>query len=727
MMNDPQQQGFDAAQEGAPPPRRRRGTFKLALLLLVFVAGFGVIAARLFTVQVIEGDDLRARAKRQYESRIELAADRGRIFDSKGKEIATTLRKMSIAVDPGMLENPLPICRALDSLTGRPDSVYLERISQSDSRFVWLGRALDRAEFSSLASNEDPGLIRRWEAGRQYAYGTLAAQIVGFTNVDNHGLSGIELRWDTVLRGRPGYVVMQRDGRGVSRRKPDLPVIEPLKGHDIRLTLDMDIQGVVESELRQGVRAAEAESGTAVAIDPNTGAILAMASWPSFNPNNIATATAENARNRAITDMYEPGSTFKLVTAAALIEEDVVHSPDSVDGLGGSMRIADDHVIRDEVPLNRVTFAEAVEHSSNVVFASLVDSIRSDKFYKYVRDFGFGIYTGVDLPGEVRGILKKPRSFDHTTKSFMAYGYELAATALQIVNAYAVVANDGVMMRPYIVASVTDSDGDEVYSMQPQRIRRVIRSETAQELSGLLRGVVDHGSGSLARVPGLSIAGKTGTAQQLEEGGYSKRNYTASFVGFFPVESPRIALIIMLDKPRRGYYGGRVSAPIFQRIARRLVAAGLIEVPDPSLIAAAEPLDSLELETSPLVRVPDIRGLEVDEARTMLQQHGLRLESDYREGIVLTQDPSAGSTLEPGSIVQTRLHSTIVTAHSDSLPVLTQLHKVRPDVRGMTLRRALNLMHAARVKTRVEGSGKVVRQEWSRDGSSCLLICSSGN
>ncbi len=708
-----------AGGSGGPTPGR---PYKLLILLALFVAGFAAVAARLFTVQIVDGADYRERARKQYEARLPLAADRGSIYDRNDNEIATTVLKLSIAVDPKVVQHPERICRVLDSLTAKSAESYLAKIRQASGSFVWLERALDGVEYSSLADMDDPGLIRRWESSRHFAYGTLASQVVGFTNVDNKGLSGIELHWDSLLHGTPGYAIVQRDGRGNKRRKPDLPTIPPRKGSSIILTLDMNVQGIVESELRAGVLNAEAESGTAIGIIPATGEILAMASYPTFNPNDISTASDELARNRSITDMYEPGSTFKVVSAAALLEEELLSEVDTVDGHSGALEMHE-HVIRDEVALGRVSFTDAVVHSSNIVFAEQVRNITADRFYKYVRDFGFGIYLGLDLPGEVRGRVLKPREFDPSTKSFMAYGYGLAATALQIVNAYATVANEGVMMKPYIVSALRNEEGDNSLEVEPQTIRRVIRPEVARALTRLLCQVVERGSGKEARVAGLAIAGKTGTAQQLRDGAYSKRDYTASFAGFFPADQPELALIVMLNKPRRGYYGGKVAAPIFRQIARRLVSAGLIEAPPPDEALADAPAGD-SASGVPLVRVPDIRGLAAADARALLHRSGLRIVTDFRDGIVQEQQPLPGAELEKGREVQALLRSSLVTARADSSPALLRLHDRRPDVRGMTLRRALNILHAARVKVRVQGSGVVRKQRWQEGAEAlCLLEC----
>lgn len=685
---------------------------KLRLLFALFLLGFLVVLGRLFYIQVIKSREYREQARKQYESTVTLAAHRGDIFDRNGNLIANTSQKLSVAVDPNMVEQPELICSLISLLTGKPAEEYLLKIQTAHSSFVWLERAIDNATLSPLDTLHDAGLIRVNEPRRKYLNGSLAAQLLGFTDVDNKGVSGIELQLDTLLRGANGFMTIQRDGRGKKRPAPDLPYIAPRHGKSLELTLDMQIQGIVESELKRGVLDADAESGTVIAMCPATGEILAMASYPTFDPNNLATSSAEIIRNRAITDMYEPGSTFKLITAAALLEDQKISQNDTVDAHGGTFTMKD-YTITDAHPMGKITFAKAIEQSSNIAFATLSPRLPNDKFYKYSRDFGFGIFLGIDMPGEVRGILKKPREFDATTKMFMAYGYQLAATSLQIVNAYATVANGGVMMKPYIVKKLLEENHDEIQKFEPQRIRRVISEATAHTLTELFCGVVERGTGYSARVNGLRIAGKTGTAQQLVGGKYSKQNYTASFVGYFPADKPEIAMVVMLDKPRKGYYGSQVSAPIFQAIAQRIVSASLISVPDnqaPAQIAS----EKQDRQTS---EVPDVRGLNSDEAREILHRAGLRLQTTGNTGIVIEQTPPPGAWIEKGNEVSVK---TKERKQEDEATT----NNPRPDVRGMTLRRALNILHSAHVEVRILGSGVVVNQHWEQEKELvCILEC----
>jgi cell division protein FtsI (penicillin-binding protein 3) len=734
----------------------RKMSRKVKFVFIVCLCGFLAIAARLFIIQVLQADAYREMARRQYESKIRLAAERGNIYDRKRRLVATTVEKLSIAVDPRMLQNAGHVCSVLSSVTGRPAEEYMAKIRAEKGAFVWLERTIDSPASvltSQLDSLTDDGLIKIREPRRSFAYGSLASQILGFTDAENKGASGIELAWDSLMAGRSGFMYLQRDGRGKKRTSPDQPALQPQAGKSLVLTIDMDMQSIAESELQQGVQAAAAESGAVIIIQPSTGAVLAMASSPTFNPNQLSGATADLTRNRCVTDMYEPGSTFKLVTAAALINEGRITPETPVnanpDQLPRGVNIKDEH------PLEIVPFYRSMEMSSNIVMATLAQRIPSPKFYKYVRDFGFGIYTGIDLPGEVRGIVKRPHEFDATTKMYMAHGYELAATPLQIVNAYAAVANQGIMMRPYLVQSVVESDGTEVQNFQPQKIRTVITPETAQKLTTMFCGVVERGTGSSARIQGLSIAGKTGTAQKLRDGRYSKVDYTASFAGFFPAEKPEVAMLVMLHNPRNGIYGSQVSAPIFQKIAQKLVSSGLVSTGGSSAtlpVAASgdapsvssspsspnatsnSALNSSSNSSPPVASgassaaaqqnqqpaiVPDLRGLPYNDALETAKDAGYTLKANVVGGVIQDQKPKAGSPLAFGGTITATTTQPDITV--DALP-----NKNIPSVQGMTLRRALTLLHAANIKTKVIGQGSIIVRQEFKDGREpvCTLYCS---
>lgn len=657
------------------------------------------ILGRLFWVQVIEGARYRDLAKKQYESRVPLRAERGRIMDRSGLDLATMMKTTSFAADPTMVEHPEMCAQWLASTTGETARTYLDKLSSAEGRFVWLARGVNTASFPVLDTIRDRGLIRVSEPKRSFTHGPLACQLIGTTDVDNNGLSGLELQYDELLRGQSGFVVMQRDGRGRLRPGVDPEREAPRNGQGLQLTIDLEMQRVAEQELARGVQESGASSGTVIAIEPSTGEILAMASYPSFDPARLDKASNDAIRIRAITDQYEPGSTMKAITAAALLEERAMAPDDKVDGGDGVMMLQGGLSIRDDHPVGQTTFRGALEQSSNVVFATISRKLDDRVYYKYVRDFGFGILSGIDLPGEVRGKLKRPNEFDASTKTYMSFGYEMSATALQMLNAYATIANHGVLMQPHVVKSVRTSDGVVIHEIKPQQIRRVVSEQTAHLLTDMLVGVVERGTGQQARIPGVRIAGKTGTAQQLSSGEYSRKNYTASFVGYYPAEKPRVAMIVMLDRPITSIYGGTAAAPIFRRIVQKTMTMLQLDAGTQKHIAASAELDT--------VIVPDVRGLNVSTADPVLKRLGLRSAPMVDSGLILRQYPSAGSRIERGSVIK---------LEAPSLDAWGQ----HPDVSGFSLRRAITVLHAAGYEVKIKGSGNVVRQEWS--GTTCTLI-----
>ncbi|MBL8000050.1 MAG: penicillin-binding protein 2, partial [Candidatus Kapabacteria bacterium] len=508
----------DAPQAPKPAPFSPKNfPWRLRIIALLIVAGFLAVLVRLFYIQILRGADLREKARKQYEAKIELRAERGKILDRNGTIIAETIQSASFAADPKMLEHSDDVIALLARCSGIEAGVLKAKVEAARSRnFVWLARGLNVNAVSMLDSITDPGFIRLSEPRRNYVHGSMAAQLIGCTDVDNRGLAGIELALDSLLRGQSGIAVMQRDGRG--RMRPGVNnIVQPAQhGHNVQLTLDAELQQIVEYELRTGIEKSRAVSGTAIALNPATGEVIALASYPVYDPNVMGVQRSADAmRLRAITDMYEPGSTFKLVTSAIALEQKSISPETMVDGLNGEMRFSDGSVITDHEPMSTVTLTEALEKSSNIVFAKLAHAQQNATLYRYTRNFGFGIPTGFDIPGEVRGLLKKPNEFDRSTKLFMGFGYQLAATALQMANCYAAIANNGVLMRPYIVKSITDANGKTLLETQPQSVRRVVSAATAQTLRSMFTSVVERGTGMEAKVRGLTIAGKTGTAQNI--------------------------------------------------------------------------------------------------------------------------------------------------------------------------------------------------------------------
>ncbi|MGE5480194.1 MAG: penicillin-binding transpeptidase domain-containing protein [Chloroflexota bacterium] len=686
-------------------PAKRKKFWKFWLLMALINVGFLVILARLFYVQIVRHEEYSSRARRQHEMRVTLGARRGAIYDREGRLLASTVECVSVAADPTLLKNPGRVASAVAKASGKDRAALLAKIRAARGSFVWLARGLDLDRGDALKALDDPGLIIISEAKRKLCYGPVGAQIIGFTDIDSRGLSGVELAWDSLLRGSNGYMIMNRDGLGRLRPAGDLPIIPASDGASVRLTLDIELQRIVEYELKEAVLSTGSVAGTVVALEPSSGEVLAMASYPGYDPNTGGNMTADAIRIRAITDTYEPGSTFKLITTAAAMEEGLVRPEDKFNGFNGEFHLAD-VVIRDVHPLGVVTFKEALDQSSNIILSTVASRIPDYKFYKYIRDFGFGITLGIDLPGEVTGKILKPEEMLPASKRYMGFGYGIAATPLQMANAYSSIANNGNLMKPYIVKNVSRSDGTSLFNAKPGLIRKVISDATNNKIVPLFTSIVNNGTGKSARIEGIEIAGKTGTTQQLVAGSYSKRHYTASFVGFFPANKPRIAMLVVLDQPSAGsYYGGATAAPVFRNIALRYLSSS------PTALASTQS----RLNGSGRIIMPNLVGMKAEGLERYLGECDLGLKNQVSEGIVTAQFPDAGLALPRG---------TQVTVYINNAPRRPDRKPGElPDVVGLSGRRALAVLLGLGKRVELKGAGRVVAVERSESGG-YVLHCS---
>lgn len=678
---------------------KKKKFWKFWLLLSLLLFGFLAVFARLVYLQIIESDKYQETARRQHQTRINLSAERGNIYDRSSNLLASTIQSVSVAIDPNMLENKKKTCTLISEATGIEYTKLIKKINSASGSFVWIKRGMLPENAQKLLDHEDQGLILINEYGRTYYYGSIGAQLIGTTNIDNHGINGIELAWDSLLSGKGGYMIMYRDGLGRLRPSAGLPKIPAIDGYSIKLTIDIDLQSIVEYELKQGVLQSRAYSGTAVAINPSSGEILAMASYPGFSPNSKKGRTSQSMRNRSITDLYEPGSTFKLVTAAAALEEGIVSEDDSLNGYQGALHL-NDVVIRDVHPLGVVPFREAVIHSSNIIFSGIANSMKDNVFYKYIRDFGFGITSGIDLPGEVPGTIQKPEDFEPTSKRFMGFGYGISATALQVLNAYASVANNGIMMKPYVVESIYDNEDIEIDKVSPERIRRVVSDKTAKRLTDLLVSVVDSGTGRRAKVKGMKIAGKTGTSQQIHKGRYSKQFYTASFAGFFPANAPKIALIVILDRPQLSYYGGSTAAPIFKDIALRWAALNH-EFPDETL----PPSDNEYI-------MPLLVGLDYSNTQEISTKFNMKLNNDDAKGLIIQQSPNAYEKFDYNTLLK-------LTASTEEIDA----KDLKSILVGLPVRRGIAILSYYGYTIKLHGQGNIRRVTFNEKDKSCRVFC----
>lgn len=546
---------------------------KLRLALVLAVAGLWSLAigVRLFALQVRDHERFRDKAARQQRLVVELEPPRGTFYDARGRRLAVSIEVDSAWADPRQVADPAAAARQIAGILGgdgedeRALAARLAAAKAEDKEFVWVARQLDRPLAERLAAAELPGLDFLKEYRRFYPMGQVAAQVIGYAGIDQRGLAGLEHAADSLVAGRQGTKTLMRDARRGTAASPLFGGSEPEPGSSLHLTLDATIQHLAERELARGVIESGARAGTIVLLDPADGAVLAMASYPTVDLNRFPDVPAEHWRNRAILDAYEPGSTFKMVTAAAALEANRVDPADVFDCEMGGITLAGVR-IRDHKPFGRLTLREVMARSSNVGAIKVGLAAGEERLAAMISAFGFGRPSGVDLPGERGGDVRPVERWWPLTKAYFSFGQGLTVTPLQLANSFAAVANGGTLYRPRVVAAVESPEG-QVERVAPEVLGRPVSAATARQLERMLEAVVDGGTGRRAGIPGYRVAGKTGTAQKAEPDGrgYSRNRFVASFVGFAPARRPRLVGVVVLDEPWPRYHGGEVAAPLFAR------------------------------------------------------------------------------------------------------------------------------------------------------------------
>jgi len=548
-------------------PSRGRRYF----LLMTLLCGFGVILFRLVTLQVLQAAELTARADRQHQKTVTLEGARGTVTDRHGKVLAMNVEVPSIFGVPTSLDSPANAARSLSPVLHiRREEI--EKKLRQDKHFVWLARKVEPEQGHRLEQLSIDGIGMVMEGRRFYPKGPLLSHVLGFVGMDGLGLEGLERRYESQLHGEKRLTILQRDALGRTVFPKGLREQVPATGQSLTLTIDEVIQYIAEKELEEAVEHAHAKSGTIIVLEPQRGSVLAMAVSPRFDPNAVASLTADRWRNRTLTDTYEPGSTMKLVVAAAALEEKVMMPGSMLFGENGRMTVANT-TIHDHEKLGWMTFAQMIQKSSNIGAAKTGMLLGEQRLYRYLQAFGFGQRTDIDLPGEVAGLLKSPREWGRRSLASISMGQEIGVTPLQMVSAVSAIANDGVLMKPYVVSEVRDQKGQPVREVIPQVKRRVISPATARTLTSIMEGVVTNGTGMKAAIPGFRVAGKTGTAQKVDPrtGAYSSALSIGSFVGFVPADAPRLAMIVVIDEPQGEAWGGIVAAPVFRRVGEQVL------------------------------------------------------------------------------------------------------------------------------------------------------------
>ncbi|HVL80988.1 MAG TPA: penicillin-binding protein 2 [Actinomycetota bacterium] len=580
---------------------RRRASAMLALILILLLA----IGLRLAVVQAVQAEEFSAKAKQQRLRHIELPARRGAIYDRDGRELAISIPARTIFANPKQITDPAGVARALAPILGLDVEELTSRLERKDRGFVYLARRVDVDAARRVEELDLVGIGLVEEARRIYPGGPLGANIMGFVGTDAKGLSGLESTFEEMLGGQAGWRQVELDpkgrriAQGVFHEKPPVP------GADLVLTIDRELQFAAERALRKAVEETDAAGGSVVALDPRTGEILAMANSPTFDPNDLSTVEEGATRNRAVTDVFEPGSVSKVITAAGALEEGVV-TRESTYGVASTIRLAG-RVFSDahEHAPKTMTFERIIAESSNVGTIKVAQALGAERLERYMSLFGYGQPTGLGFPGESAGILPSATRWS-TSLPTMAIGQGVSATGLQLAKVFATVANGGVSLQPSLVSGWVDAEG-ELHRSSRGRAVRVVSEETSAVLREILTSAVEDGTGTRARIEGYRVAGKTGTAQKVQPGGGYK-GYMASFIGFFPSDAPRIVISVTLDEPSP-YYGGIVSAPVFREVGQAAVRILRIPPAEPTREAQPDPqVRTAGRETERLIDGPGPAG-----------------------------------------------------------------------------------------------------------------------
>ena len=632
----------------------KRNHRRLTITKVLFLVVTLVVGGRAFQLQMLQGDRLMRLGQRQHLKEWIVLPKRGAVIDRAGEPLALSLESQSVYARPHRIQNVDNVSRKLATVLNLRVAEVKQKLTAAKP-FVWIKRQITAPEAEKIQVLNIDGIGMFYEPTRHYPQGQLAGQVIGFVGRDSEGLEGLELKYNDYIRGEAGSSVTERDALG---RRVLIQGVEGLQippGSDIHLTLDTAIQHIAEKELEASILKYRAKAGVAIIVDPFTGEVLALANYPSFDPNLYNKQSADQRRNRAVADSYEPGSTFKTILAAAALEEDVVGKEDLFYCEMGKYPYAG-KIIHDTHPYGWLSFSKILQVSSNIGFTKVAEKLKKDRYFKYIEKFGFGRSTGIDVPGEVPGLLRKAESWSAIDLATHAFGQGISATPMQMVMAYAAIANGGFLMRPYVTQRVVSPQGEVVLENQPHVVRRVVSEKTAKQLASMLSQVTtEGGTGAMANIEGFEVAGKTGTAQKADpvHGGYSNKR-VGSFVGFVPANNPRLVALVLIDEPEGSVYGGVVAAPVFRNIAQGALRRMMVAPQKTEALPVAANIAQGELPLRRIVKlssesavagndtqVPDFIGLSMREALEKAQLSKIKVKLQGN-GYVVKQLPAAG-------------------------------------------------------------------------------------
>ena len=635
--------------------------FRIRLVSLVIISFWIVLCGKLFSVQILQADENRKKLTAQAHRKESIPAERGNIFDKNGDALTRNVAHYTISINPSKVNDKVALAKDLQSITGRPIEYYMKKLN-SDKNFEYLERNLkyDIRE-SKLQSKYSISIEKNYR--RTYPHGSIASQILGYTDTEDKGISGIEKDYDKFLSGTPGQVIKSKGWQGKYQSKSGLPYIPPIDGNNVKLTIDLNYQSILQEELKKRKKETNSLSAMGVIMNPQTGAILAMASVPDFDNNYFSKYKINNHHCRAITDQFEPGSTFKIVAAVAALSENKINLTEEFNCENGKFEYFN-QIVKDHEPYGMLTLPQIIKHSSNIGIIKIAERLGSRTIHKYAKLFGFGSATNVGIRGETSGSLKPYNNWSRISVGQISMGHEVAVSTMQLAAAFAAIANGGYLVKPYIVEQIVHSDNKIEKNSETRFKRKIANQKIMNEVKKMLRQVVSDGTGTEANIAGWEIAGKTGTAQKYIDGKYSDSEFISNFVGFFPLNEPQILSAIILDGPDTpNHWGGQGAAVAFKRIIKRIINMDdKIRPPEKKQNAFVHNQYKAPLETeiftnqvpislstkgsAKTIKVPNLIGKSLKKAIDIINRAGLKIKIEG-SGRVVSQKPKPGTYLRP--------------------------------------------------------------------------------
>jgi cell division protein FtsI (penicillin-binding protein 3) len=637
--------------------REKWARVRIIMIGTVFGLLFLTVVGRAFYLQILQHEELIKKAEKQHRHRVELTPARGSILDRNGTPLAESIHMDSCYAEPRRIKDVEGTAAVLAPILGLPRQELVARLSVNKS-FTWVERWLSPETAKRIKNMKLPGIGFAPESKRFYPNLETAAHVIGFTGRDPNGLEGIELKYDSTILGNTGYMVTERDALGRNIAIKNTVIKNSSPGKNIVLTLDKTIQFIAEKELTKAITDSNAKSGMALVMETDTGKVLAMANYPTFNPNAYSRYSLAQLRNRVVVDSFEPGSTFKVFTIAAALDAGVIKAADVYNCENGAYRVAD-RVIHDDHPKSMLTVSEIIKYSSNIGAAKIGMKMGEERLSTYLRNFGIGGRTGIDLPGESPGSLK--RHWYGVDLANIAFGQGVSLSAIQLVSGISAIANGGNLMKPYLVERIIDENGKEIQKFEPQLVRKVVSPETSKKVTKMMETVTgEGGTGTKAAIDGFRVAGKTGTAEKVDSvtRTYSRSKRIGSFVGFVPADNPKLTIAVIIDEPQGVKYGGVVAAPAFKGIAQNTLAYLKIQ-PSQTVNNSAKPVqakaappppsesmaegDAFDAPTEEAV-MPNFQGMSMRRVLQVMEKRNINIKL-MGSGRAAQQNPPPGTKI----------------------------------------------------------------------------------